>query len=187
MLKSNLSIAQRLTLAFSLLTIATIGLSLVAIEGVREISAQKKRLAFEALPTVRLAATLRADVLSAQGSISKHILHKNSDEMASEHEFLQNKLADVGNDLAELKKLINSEAERELVDRFSGEWSAYSASVPVVMERSRDGHKEEALALSLSASATGRAAASTLTEIVRTNDQEVAKIVAAAESVEEFA
>ena len=144
---SQMKLATKLFGSFVIVLLLMAGLGIYAISSLASVNASTVEIATNWLPSVRISATLKADVNRYRLFEMRHILADDSAAMDAEEKGLATKRDDVQNGVAAYEKLATSAEEHRLVDSLKSDLQAYFAETAKIVALSRQNKTAEARAL----------------------------------------
>jgi methyl-accepting chemotaxis protein len=142
----NLKIASKLVLAFLVPIVLAAAMGVFALEEVADLRATSDTITGRWLPSVDVLGQAEGDVADLRAAELAHVLSTDKEKMDRYERIGAAELASIDNYLKEYQKLVSSEEERQVLEEFDRMLDGYVLEHSRVMDLSRQGKKQEAIA-----------------------------------------
>ncbi|HLL00157.1 MAG TPA: methyl-accepting chemotaxis protein [Myxococcaceae bacterium] len=142
----NLKIASKLILAFLIPILLTASLGLSSLDQIADLRATSDRITGVWLPSVDVLGQAEGDVADLRAAELAHVLATSRERMDQYEQIANKELASIDGYVNGYERLVSSEDERRIIGEFDRMLEGYLAEHRKVMDLSRQGRKEEALA-----------------------------------------
>jgi methyl-accepting chemotaxis protein len=168
----NMKIGAKLGAAFGVIEVLMVALGMLAIVQLAKVNANTVDIATNWLPSVKTLGEIQNDILAVRRFEFAHILDVDRKRMEDDEANVVKSEAELVNDEARYQKMISSDEERRLYERFRSDYDKYTPIRKRAMDLSRDNKKSEARDLALGDGRTAFNAAMTgVTEDIEFNDK----------------
>ncbi len=147
----NLKIGMKLVVAIGTVVLMTIGLGAFAVVELSKVNEVTTEITTRWLPSVESLGKLTAGINLVRRLSLAHGTTREKEAMAIYEKQNEEALAKLRSDSAEFQKLISSEEQRRVFERFNAAWARYLELHQRVLALSRDMKKDEALTLNVEA------------------------------------
>ena len=143
----NLKIGLRISAGFASVIVITVVLAMFAYNRLGVVNDQTKDIATDALPGVHLTGEIKAGVYASMGAVMRQVIALDKEQMSNAEAEIEKIRTEVTQSFAEYEKLINNDKERALYDNLKRARADFTETRKQVLELSRAGKKQEAVAL----------------------------------------
>ncbi|KAA2236694.1 methyl-accepting chemotaxis protein [Salinarimonas soli] len=140
----SLTIRAKLIGAFSFVAVLTLALGLVALDGVKTLTASTRDIQTNWLPSVRWSGTLNANTSDYRASVLQHVVNTDPRAMQRIEDELKQQAEGIAQARKTYERTISSPEEQALYDEFGRHWSDFIREAGVVLEASRRNQTEAA-------------------------------------------
>ncbi|WP_414476011.1 methyl-accepting chemotaxis protein [Microvirga sp. M2] len=167
---TSLSIRSKLIGAFSFLTIVTLVLGLVSLNGTQGMGASMSEIKDRWLPSVRWAGALNTAASDYRAAVLRHLTTTDERVVPQIEADLEKLTVTISEIRQTYEKLTASKEEQSLYEEFSRKWASFIPEAQVVLNHSRKNETEKAIEYwNQKARPLAFAAADTLAKIVDMN------------------
>jgi methyl-accepting chemotaxis protein len=182
----RLSIRHKLIAAFSLLSIMMLALGLFAINRIHAIDLISKDIGEHWLPSVRDVGAMEYNAATYRAAVLRHLLNSDEKALAAADKERADATAEIEKYRQAYVPLISSPEEKAMYERYVGAWQRYADEIKTVIDLSRKGEKQNALALNNAQALPAYfAAAAQLDELIKVNEAGAHEATLLADSVYE--
>jgi methyl-accepting chemotaxis protein len=147
----NLKIGMKLIMAMLTVVAMTVFLGVFAVYQLSRVNDVTTDITNNWLPKVQLLGRLTQDINLVRRSALAHSTSKDRNVMLGYEKLAEDAFADLKETSAQYQKLISSEEERRMYERFHASWVSYTDFHNRVIALSREMKKDEAIALNAEA------------------------------------
>jgi methyl-accepting chemotaxis protein len=148
----NIKTRTLLMLGFSIPVVAIICLMLLSISQMNTINQQSTIISSNWLPSVQLVERINTQTADLRNDEAVHIISTNTNDIQTATRDISAKRQEINNTLAEYRKLISSQEEKALLDRFEVQYGEYLSIQRTLLELSENNRNDEAKSLFFGAS-----------------------------------
>lgn len=140
----KLTIALRILFMIALSAIVALVVGLVGVASNASLSSALYTVQTNTMPSVEALYKVQAQVLRLRVHVLNHALTSDSEAMEKIEKAMKKSADVLKQEMASYEKLINSDKDRELFKADSDATDAFLATIPQVLDKSRQGQTEEA-------------------------------------------